>query len=152
MQVRIKGYTFSLSAPYSEGQPLSEGEAKALNDLRAENIQNNFRGFVNEQVARLGSGGLIPQSILSALQLQLDNYDKSYSFNARPGRNRTGDIEREALAIAAGRVKQQADPAMSKEALDGIIIEYSKLPAVIEEARSRVEASRSALAGGMDSL
>lgn len=149
MQIRIKGYTFSLASPFSEGHSLTAGEAQALNDLRAENIQNNFRDFVNEQVKRCPIGVLLSQSILDALQLQLSTYDSKYGFNERAGRNRTGDIEQEVQLVAAERAKAQAE---SPEQLPGLIAEFINLPAVKEEARNRVAARRSALAGGMESL
>ncbi len=152
MQIRIKGYTFSLAAPYEPGHSLTAGEAQALNDLRAENIQNNFRDKVNDQVARLSPGSLLTQSVLEALQLQLTSYDAGYKFNEKPGRNRTGDIEREALAIARERVMRDSPSHLTTEEIEGLVKEMVGLSAVLEEARTRVMANRSALAGGMDSL
>ena len=153
MQVRIKGYTFSLTAPYESGHSLTAGEAQALNDLRAENIQNNFRSFVNEQVARLAAGELLAQHIIDALQEKLTSYDSMYKFAEKAGRNRIGDIELEATAVARERALSQGDTAsLSKDHLEELIAVWAKLPAVREEARARVAARRSALAGGMDSL
>lgn len=149
MPVRIKGYTFSLSSPYSEGHSLTPGEAQALNDLRVENIQNNFRSFVNEQVARLASGQLLSQTVLDALQTQLTEYDSTYKFNEKAGRNRLGDIELEVQAVALERARAQAE---SPEQLPALIAEFVNLPAVKEEARVRVASRRSALSGGIDSL
>lgn len=153
IQTRIKGYTFSLSHPFEPGHQLTAGEAQALNDLRTENIQNNFRGFVNEQISRLAPGQLLPQSTLDALQLQLTTYDQTYRFNEKSTRSRTGDIEREALAVARERTLSSPDTSsLSKEALDDLVKVWAELPAIKEEARLRVSANRSALAGGMDSL
>lgn len=149
MQLLIKGYSFQLSAPYNEGHSLTSGEASALNDLRKENIQNNFRSQVADQTSNLALGELLPQNILDGLQAKLTEYDQTYKFAEKSGRNRLSDIDLEIGIVAAERARAQAeDPAQ----LPGLIAEFIGLPAVREEARSRVAARRSALAGGMDSL
>lgn len=163
MQFKIKGYTFEISTPYSEGHQLTPGEAQAFNNLRTENIQNNFRSFVNEQIKRLSPGELLPDSVLQALQAQLTQYDQEYTFAQKSTRTRLGDIEREARAIALERVRvelqqaSQSDPTFDPMAWDeqktsDLVARYALLPAVIEEARARVAAHRSALAGGMEDL
>lgn len=153
MQVRIKGYTFSLAAPYSEGHSLTAGEAQALNDLRTENIQNNFRTLVNEQVARLEPGQLLAQSVLDGLSAKLAEYDSGYKFNEKSGRNRLGDIELEIQLVAVERATLQiAQLAESPDKLAELVAEFIHLPAVKEEARSRVAARRSVLSGGIESL
>lgn len=155
MQIRIKGYTFQLTAPYAEGHRLTEGEAKALNDLRAENIQNNFRAQVNAQVALTEPGELLPTAVLAQLQSSLTLYDQSYQFNSKTGRSRIGDIEEEARAIAHERITSQlaqTNTVLPQAELDQLVATQAQLPSIIEAARARVAARRSALAGGMDSL
>lgn len=155
MQVRMKGYTFSLSTPYEPGHRLTPGEAKALNDLRLENIQNNFRHKINAQIARLEPGQLLAQHVLDELQAELSAYDADYKFNEKSTRSRMGDIEREARAIARERVLAQAtlhDLQLTDEFIAVLIEQDCKLPAVIEEARNRVAARRAALSAGLESL
>lgn len=147
--MRMKGYTFTLSAPYAEGHSLTSAEAQALNDLRTENIGNNFRSRVNEQIGRLAPGELLPQNILDGLIAELAVYDAAYQFAEKSGRSKLGDIEREIQAVAKERAEAQAE---APSQLAELIAEFIGLPAVLEEARSRVAARRSALAGGMDSL
>lgn len=147
--IRIKGYSFSLSNPYTEGHSLTAAEAQALNKLREENISNNFRSQVNEQVSRLAPGELLAQSVLDSLQQALTAYDELYQFNMKAGRNRLGDIDKEILAVARERAIYQAGPDAD---LQPLIDEFVKLPAVIEEARNRVAAARSAIADGLESL
>lgn len=151
MQLTIKGYTFNLTAPYSEGHKLTAGEAQALNDLRRENIGNNFRPQVAEQVARIGTGDLLSQSALDGLQASLTAYDQSYRFAEKSGRSRLGDLDIEARVVATERARQQGH-SLSSEQINALVEEFVKLPAVLEEARTRVAARRSALAGGMESL
>lgn len=155
MQIRIKGYTFQLAAPYTSGHVLNEGEAKALNDLRAENIQNNFRAQVNNQVSSLADGGLISTTVLAELQSKLTAYDKAYQFNIKTGRSRIGDIEEEARAIAHERITTalaQTSTVLPESELAELVLTQAQLPSIVEEARTRVAARRSALAGGMESL
>ena len=47
MQIRIKGYTFQLAAPYSAGHRLTPGEAEALNNLAWE-LAANPRAEIRE--------------------------------------------------------------------------------------------------------
>ncbi len=155
MQLLIKGYSFDLSAPYREGHSLTVGEAKALNDLRKENIQNNFRQNVADQISRLAPGQLLPQAVLSGLQAKLTEYDEKYQFAEKSSRARTGDIELEARAIARERVNTtmyELGTLLPLDELDEMVKTQSQLPSVLEEARSRVAARRSALSAGLDSL
>lgn len=46
----IAGVAFQISQPYAAGQTLTEAEAKALNQVRSENIGNNVREKVKELV------------------------------------------------------------------------------------------------------
>lgn len=157
MQVRIKGYAFSLAEPYAEGHRLTASEAKAVNDLRAENIQNNFRSKVNAAVANLAPGELLPQAVIDGLKAELADYDQKYTFAEKVGRSRLGDLEQAALAVAAERVQAQliatgSQHSIISEEAQKLIAETALLPAVVEEARARVTARRSALSGGMESL
>jgi len=44
----INGIEFDISSPYAEGQLIGPAEAKALNQVRAENIGNNARAKIKE--------------------------------------------------------------------------------------------------------
>lgn len=149
--IRFKGYTFAISEPYTEGHSLTAGEAKALNDLRTENIGNNFRSKVNDQIAQLEPGGLLLQHVLDHLAVELAEYDSTYKFSEKGTRTKLGDIEREIIAVARERAAAQAGE-VALEDLAELVESFKSLPAVREEARSRVAARRSALSGGMESL
>lgn len=157
MQIRIKGYTFTLSEPFSAGVVITKGEAQALNALRAENIQNNLRELVNAELAVLGHGELIPAGKLVEIQSKLTSYDQGYQFvEKHSSKLRIGDIEVEARAIALERVEEQLrvaehDPLVGEE-LDRQVAAMAGLPSVIEEARVRVAAKRRALNDGLADL
>ena len=61
-EITIAGQTFAVLQPYAEGHTITEAEAKALNQVRAENVRNNMAGKVKaaaEGTAAevLGGGG-----------------------------------------------------------------------------------------------
>lgn len=144
MQIRIKGYTFRLSEPFQPGTVITKAEAQALNDLRAENIQNNFRKLVNAATAGLPPEHLLEQDAIRQLQEKLTEYDVGYQFLEKPGtRARLGDIEAEARVIAKGREESATETRLS---------ELAETEEVLEEARKRVMARRRALSGGLADL
>ena len=51
MKTTVQGYSFDITEPYAVGAKMGAIEAKALNQLRAENIGNNQR----KAVAKLSS-------------------------------------------------------------------------------------------------
>lgn len=91
----ILGETFSIRQPYTEGHTLTAAEAKALNQVRAENIGNNLRGQVKEAQESQNTGGLA--SLVA-------DYDAKYEFtmgNVGGGTRVVRDpVEREARTIA----------------------------------------------------
>lgn len=101
----IAGFSVSVPAPYYEGHPLTEGEAKQMNQVLAENISNNLR-------KRLDDGHMIEEngeSIQAAFtpeeaQAEVDNYIATYEPGVRgagSGEPRITDpVEREARKIA----------------------------------------------------
>lgn len=46
----IAGQSFEISTPFAEGHVLTEAEARALNQVRSENIGNNVRAKVKELI------------------------------------------------------------------------------------------------------
>ncbi len=54
----IQGQTFTASLPYAAGQALTESEARALNQVRLENIRNNFASKVKASLEKRGPGTL----------------------------------------------------------------------------------------------
>lgn len=158
MQTRIKGYTFQISEPFQAGTVLTKGEAQALNDLRVENISNNLRKLVAEATAELPDGQLLPTGTLTELQARITKYDLGYQFAEKmASRPRRGDIELTTREVAEELVQarlRQAGIEMSSDdpGLETAIREAEGLPQVLEEARARVTARRSATSGALEDL
>lgn len=148
--VRIKGYQFHISAPYSEGQRLGEAEALHLNDLRADNVRNNLKKLVDDACAMLRQGELLDTSTLAELQAQITRYDANYSLQLKhQAKPRIGMIELEALAIAEAKLEEELRKPGAAELAprdkEIIIRQYAGLPEVLELARARISARREAL-------
>ncbi|MCB1838493.1 MAG: hypothetical protein KDH99_12825, partial [Alcanivoracaceae bacterium] len=73
--ISILGVEVEISTPYAEGHTISEAEAKALNQTRAENIGNNFRKRIKD--SKEGVEGAEPMEKILA---DLAAYDASYVF------------------------------------------------------------------------
>lgn len=156
MQIRIKGYTFTLSEPFRDGTVLTKAEAQALNDLRAENIQNNLRKLVAEATAELAQGELLSEARIVDIQGKLTKYDLAYTFVEKHiPRPRRGDIEAAARELAEERVGaslRQQEITVSPDELEFMIAEVEGLPAIIDEARALVSARRRAVQGSLEDL
>lgn len=83
MKIRIRQYSFEISAPFEAGHSLTIGEAQALNRLRAENIRNNFAQNVKDEADAMPEGEMIPPSIVERLQADIERYDAAYTFVER---------------------------------------------------------------------
>lgn len=153
----IHGVSFDISAPYAEGHTLNAAEAKVLNQTRSENIGNNLRTAVKEAV---DSGD---PAKLDEVRAALADYDAKYTFTmANVSASRKLDpIEREARAIAKDWVKNKLaekgekfsvprsgyDDESWAEYIDTKIDEVAGNPAVLKEAKKRVDAKQKFSAG-----
>lgn len=109
MIIRIKQYTFKIDEPFVEGSILNAGEAQALNGLRAENIRNNVTRMVQDEVAVLEEGELLPVEVLDGLQARITEYDTKYQFMLKHTSNRTlGALDAEAQKIASEVLAERA--------------------------------------------
>ncbi len=151
MQIRIRSYSFNITEPFQAGTVISKAEAQALCDLRAENIQNNTRRWVAELTDSLAPGQLLPQATLDALQARITEYDLQYQFGEKNGRPRIGELEKVARQVARERLEAAGHPS-DLEGYEDLVDEQSKLPAVMEEARERVAATRKVLSEGLEGL
>lgn len=128
MKTMIQGYSFDISEPYAEGQTITGVEAKALNQLRAENIGNNQRKAVQAVVEgqpmvavtdeegkpkKDDKGNVLQQPApltekqLKALQADVTKYDGEYTLAmARGGRSRD-PVESMARTIARARIEKE---------------------------------------------
>lgn len=150
MRIRIRQYSFDLSEPFFEGQPLRAAEAQALNGLRAENIRNNMSPTVLAKVSLLGEGQLLDTETVAELQRAISAYDMKYEFVLKHQRREPPDplaqIAREvAKEIAEGE-------ALTGEALDNRVAELVSTDYVQGTARSRLVAREAIVRQGIEEL
>ena len=157
--ITIQGLLFDVKQPYSEGHVLTAGEASQLNQVRAENIRNNFASTIRTAITtyreanKLGEDEEVPLDQLDKDDLddKLAEYDATYVMGIRGGptgpRTPTDPIMREAYRIAQEKVKTALKKknvtisSVSKEKMDeyikGVIAKYAD---IMEEAKRRVNA------------
>lgn len=133
-EMTIHGEKFAVSAPYAEGHTISAIEAKVLNQVRAENVGNNFRKLV---VAALEKPeGDERNAALSEVRSKFTAYDTDYTF-AAGGTSRTpvDPVEREADAIAKLAVKEKIREKHGKSVKEYLAIEgnQAKYDAAVEQ-------------------
>ena len=157
-QITIAGVPFTLSAPYAAGQVMTDAEAAALNQVRAENIGNNCRKAIDDaKVAAEDGTKSVPES---AMQLLLDLVhlkDTEYVFNmasARVAKAMMSPIEKEARVLAKAKLTEMLSDAnktakeYGKEACENKIEEIAHLEAVVKLATKNVH-NRAALAASL---
>tara|TARA_R110000868_G_scaffold307378_1_gene568828 strand:+ start:2697 stop:3185 length:489 start_codon:yes stop_codon:yes gene_type:complete len=110
-EITIQGVAVLVAQPYSEGHTCTEAEAKALNQVRAENIRNNTAKLVKDAK---GEGDDVPESAMAELIAAIQAYDAGYEFTLASvggGRKTSDPVEIEAtrMARAAISAKLKAD-------------------------------------------
>ena len=141
----IQGVSVEVAQPYTEGHAITAAEAKALNQVRAENIRNNMASKVKEIK---GEAEELSQDQLSAIGAAVSAYDAEYVFSmasAGGGGRTTDPLEAEAKAIAkqlvsnAVRAKGLKLKDYPKEAFDAKVAEVMELPDVQAAAKERLK-------------
>lgn len=161
-EITIAGQTFPVSQPYLAGHAITEAEAKALNQVRAENVRNNTASKVKAAMEGTAKEGEPTSENIAAY---VASYDESYVFTLASvggGRKSSDPVELEAARIARGIF---ADWAASKkstvkaikekigdEAYDGKIAEIAEREDIVKEAKRRVKARQSAAETAMGDM
>lgn len=160
----IAGIAFALTWPFAEGHTITAAEAKALNQVRSENIGNNLRKQIEEAVAAGKSETEIADLVAK--------YDSEYVFTLAGvgGGSRALDpIEREARAIAKEVLRAHLAKTGRKinktpegetddswaEKIEGHIDALIAKDEVVKEAKRRVNAKAKAtenILAGMESV
>lgn len=152
--VTIAGLIFSMTNPYAPGHVCTAGEASQLNQVRHENLRNNFAAKVRAAVEAAETAGTDVDT--ATLQAELDEYDSKYQMGVRQrgaGGGRVVDpVAREARSIAKdmlnnalkkkGKKVGDLSAELLKEKIDEILAKY---PNITEAAKQRV-AERQAIA------
>lgn len=161
-EITIAGHTFAVLQPYVAGHVITEAEAKALNQVRAENIRNNMASKVKAAFDGTAKEGEPTKENIAQF---VADYDASYEFTLASvggGKRSTDPVEVEALRIARGIF---ADWAASKkltvkaikekigeEAYEAKIAEIAEREDVVKEARRRVKQRQAAAESAIGDL
>lgn len=147
-KITVGGQTFEINQPYGEGHTLTAVEARVLNQVRSENIGNNFRKVVKE------AGG-DPQKLQEAAQ-KIAEYDAKYNFAmGGSAREPIDPVDREARRLAQAAVRAAVEGKGHKfkdwkeangERFEQLVDEVSQRESVIKQAKQIVKA-RSSSAG-----
>lgn len=146
-EITIAGKLFSVTQPYAAGHALTEGEAKALNQVRCENIRNNMATAVKKGVEEKKSDAEIAELVAK--------YDAEYVFAVSgAGAPRVTDpFERECISLARAeltrRIKEKGGKVadMDKDALNAKIAEWAAHPKIKEAAKKSLALKASVTAG-----
>ena len=151
-EITIQGIVFNVNQPYQTGHAVSEAEAKALNQTRAENIRNNCAKLVKE--AKTEHGNELPDEVLTSLAMAVKEKDDAYIFTlASIGGGRASrdpvDIEATKIAKAAinGKLRELNKKVsdIDKDAYAAKVAEIAASDAVQKVAKKAV-AERNKLA------
>lgn len=146
---QISGVTVELSNPYEEGHICTAAEAKALNQVRAENIGNNNRATIKKMVEE--AGGEVDSKLTKAIQKLISEYELSYEFTlaAAGGSTRLDPLTKEARKLAknaiigklkkAGKTMKAYEDEVGKDAVTAKIMELAENPTVLEVAEKNIK-------------
>ena len=101
-EITIADHQFMVLQPYAAGQTLTEAEAKALNQVRAENVRNNMAKKVKAAFDGTAKDDEPTEATIAAA---VAAYDASYQFTLASiggGKRSTDPVEVEAMRIARG--------------------------------------------------
>lgn len=148
-QMTIQGVTVEVTQPYAPGHKITEAEAKALNQVRAENIGNNMRKAVKDA---LDAADGDVSAVQADIQAKVTEYDAGYEFTLASvggGSTRVDPLTKECRAIArnfiAGKLKEQGISqkdylaANGENAIKDKIIELADHPKIVEAAKAALK-------------
>lgn len=152
----IQGVVVEVSTPYEAGHQITEAEAKALNQVRAENVGNNLRKTITDM--KEAAGGDV-EAIKADVQAMVTEYEASYEFTlASVGGGSTSRLDpltKEARSIArqfiaaklreAGISQKEYLESNGEDAIKIKIAELAENPQVIELAQKALN-ERAAMA------
>jgi hypothetical protein len=148
-EITIAGSTFAVLQPYAAGHTVTEAEAKALNQVRAENIRNNMASKVKAAMEGTAKEGEPTKETIAAA---VTAYDEAYEFTLASvggGKRSSDPVEVEALRIARDQFSAWATSKkttvkavkekIGEEAYQAKIAELAERPENVKEAKRRVD-------------
>lgn len=157
-EITVQGIVVTVSAPYAPGHQITEAEAKALNQVRAENIGNNVRKTITELIEAAGGKESITDEVKKAAQAAVSERDASYVFTLASvggGRESLDPLTKECRAVArafltgklkeAGMSQKAYDEKNGEDAFASKVIELADHPEIAKVAKKNL-ATREGLA------
>lgn len=157
-EITIQGLAFEVATPYVAGHVVTEAEAKALNQVRLENIRNNMASTIKEAK---GDAESISQEVYDQLKAAVAEYDGKYEFTLASvggGKRSSDPVETEArrLAKSAISAKLSADgrtlKSVDPDKLAAAIAKLAESEEIVKEAKRIVKARTASAASAMAEL
>lgn len=152
-EITVQGIIVTVSQPYAPGHVITEAEAKALNQVRAENIANNVRKAVTEKIEAAGGKDAVTDEHRTAIQALVNEKDAAYQFTMASvggGREPVDPLEKECRAVArawlSAKLKEQGltqkkyAEANGEDAFDEKVAALSEHPEIVKVAKKNLKA------------
>ena len=150
-EITVQGIVVSVSAPYVAGHVISEAEAKALNQVRAENVANNVRKAITEMIETAGGKDAISEETKAAAQALVAEKDAAYQFTMASvggGREPVDPLAKECRAVARawlsaklkekGLTQKSYAEAHGEDAFAAKVAELADHPEIVKVAKKNL--------------
>lgn len=157
-EITVQGIVVSVNSPYAAGHTITEAEAKALNQVRAENIANNVRKAIQEIIDAAGGKEALTDEHKAAAQALVTEKDASYEFTLASvggGREPVDPLTKECRAVAkaflSAKLKEKGLTQKSyaeqhgEDAFMARVVELADHPEIVKVAKKNL-ATREGLA------
>lgn len=161
-EITIAGVSFMVLQPYVAGHVVTEAEAKALNQVRAENIRNNCASKVKAAAEGTAKEG---EPTADTIEAYVREYDENYQFTLASvggGKRPTDPVEVEAMRIARDLFSAYASSkkltvkaikeAKGEEWVNAKLAELAERPENVKEAKRRVDARNKSAEAALEGL
>lgn len=156
-EVTIAGKLFTIPQPFAAGHVLTEGEARAMNQVFSENVRNNTATKVKAALEGKAKEG---DPTAETIEQFVADYAAGYEFTiAVAGERRSTDpLDIEATAIARELLKDLLKrkglsyTKVAAEVRDAKVAEIAGKDSVIAEAKKRLAAKQKAAAAMLEGL
>lgn len=151
-EITVQGIVVSVAAPYQAGHTITEAEAKALNQVRAENIANNVRKAITEMIEAAGGKDAITEEVKAQAQALVSEKDAGYEFTLASvggGREPVDPLTKECRAVAkaflSAKLKEKGLTQKSyaeqngEDAFMSKVVELADHPEIVKVAKKNLE-------------
>jgi len=152
-EITVQGVVVSVATPYVAGHAITEAEAKALNQVRAENIGNNVRKAITEMIEAAGGKDSLTDELRAQIQALVAEKDAAYEFTLASvggGREPADPLAKECRSIARtwlsarlkekGLTQKQYAEENGEDAFMSKVVELADHPEIIKAAKKALAA------------